>query len=295
MNRKRLIPMLMFLCIAMLPGCRCSHAWTTADCTDPERCNLCGTYRGDPLGHIWIDASCEEPKTCITCGATEGDPLGHSWSEAACTVPKTCTRCNLTEGAASGHHWTPATAEAPKTCTACGATEGEPLPPVSPLPDTTCRELVGSWRRSTNITTADLGLDDYEGAFTKHITLTFRDDGTLTFSSQIENAEALENLIAETLYDRYTARGMSRIEADLALVGDYGKTIPEYAASLAAVAIRNNLPPDAEGIYFVTDDMLHFAHSRNDPATVFSFLIRSGTLTLTNADTGEMVEFTRIS
>ena len=320
MNRKFLTSILMLLCAAMLSGCRCSHTWTAANCTDPERCSLCGTRQGDPLGHIWdtatcdhmqtctvcgategspldhiwIDANCEKTKICATCGKAEGEPLGHSWIAATCTTPSTCDRCNLTEGTALGHKWIEATTEAPKTCTVCGTTEGEAIPPASQSPDPVYRDLIGSWQRSTNLTTAELGLNGYEGVFTKHITLTFRDDGTITSSSQIDDADTLETLIAETLYNRYAAQGLTRDEADLALQGDFGKTVSEYAASLAAVTLRNNLSPSGEGIYFVADDLLHCAQSQGGETTVFSFSIKNNTLTLTNVDTGEILVFIRI-
>lgn len=321
MNRKFLIPILMLLCAAMLSGCRCSHTWTAADCTDPERCALCGIHQGDPLGHIWdaatcdrahtctvcsategsplghswIDASCEEAKICETCGKTEGEPLGHSWTAAACTTPKTCARCHLTEGTALDHHWTEATTEAPKTCTVCGATEGEAIPPAPHFPDTACRDLIGSWHCTTALTAEDLGLSGCDGVFSKHITLTFRNDGTMTAASKMDDADTLETLIAETVYNRYAAQGMTRAEADLALQGDYDKSVPEYAASLASVIIQNNLPSGGDGVYFVTDGLLHFARSRDEEATVFLFSIQNSTLTLTNTDTGEILVFIRIS
>lgn len=192
-----------------------------------------------------------------------------------------------------GHHWIEATAEAPKTCTVCGATEGEAIPDTSHFFDTARQSLLGNWRCSTTLTAEDLGLTGCVGAFTKHITLTFRTDGTVTAISEMDDVDTLEASIIERVYSTYAERGMSRSEADLVIQGDYGKTVSEYAASLAAVIIRNNLPPSGEGIYFVTDDLLHFAQSQGGETTVFSFLIQNSTLTLANVDTGEILDFTR--
>lgn len=56
-------------------------------------------------GHTWTSATCTTPKTCSVCGATEGSALGHNWSAATCTTPKTCSVCGQTEGSANGHNY----------------------------------------------------------------------------------------------------------------------------------------------------------------------------------------------
>ena len=39
--------------------------------------------------HSWKDATCTEPKKCETCGTTEGEAKGHDWEEATVETPKT--------------------------------------------------------------------------------------------------------------------------------------------------------------------------------------------------------------
>jgi hypothetical protein len=120
-----LVPVL--ACIFMLTGCRCSHTWDPATCSDAKTCQSCGVTDGEALGHSWKDATCSAPKTCETCKKTEGKPLKHTWHEATCAAPKTCANCGLIEGEALPHTWIDANCDTPKTCSACTATEGAPL------------------------------------------------------------------------------------------------------------------------------------------------------------------------
>ena len=101
------------------------HSWKDATCTEPKKCETCGTTEGEAKGHDWEEATAEKPKTCKVCGITEGGVKEHDWQEATCTAPKTCKTCGATEGEAKGHDWMDATCDAPKTCKICGTTEGE--------------------------------------------------------------------------------------------------------------------------------------------------------------------------
>ena len=103
------------------------HVWSSATCTDPQRCTVCDVTEGSPLGHDWLDATCTEPQTCQTCGKTEGSATDHTWKDATCTEPKTCQICGKAEGSATDHTWKDATCTEPKTCKVCGRSEGEAL------------------------------------------------------------------------------------------------------------------------------------------------------------------------
>ena len=63
------------------------HHYIDADCENPDRCEICGSEKGEALGHDWTEATCTTPRTCSVCGATDGSPLGHT------TGFGTCTRC----------------------------------------------------------------------------------------------------------------------------------------------------------------------------------------------------------
>lgn len=100
MKKSRLLSLIIIivLSLAILSGCSCQHEWSAASCEEPEKCNLCGESRGEPLGHTWENATCSTPKTCSVCGLTEGEVLEHTWAEATYDAPKTCIVCGATEG-----------------------------------------------------------------------------------------------------------------------------------------------------------------------------------------------------
>ncbi|MBE6573294.1 MAG: S-layer homology domain-containing protein [Ruminococcaceae bacterium] len=64
------------------------HKYSSANCTTPQKCSVCGETRGKALGHKFNAATCTAPKTCSVCKATEGAALGHT------TKFGICTRCN---------------------------------------------------------------------------------------------------------------------------------------------------------------------------------------------------------
>ena len=71
---------------ATQPPATCSHNYSAATCTEPQKCTLCGKTNGAPLGHAYRAATCETPKTCANCGATDGNPAGHKWTDITETV-----------------------------------------------------------------------------------------------------------------------------------------------------------------------------------------------------------------
>ena len=103
------------------------HQWSEASCVSTPYCLICGVSGGEPLGHDYAPATCEQPQTCVRCGDTVGEPLQHEMAAATCTEPKHCILCGAASGEALGHEWEKATFRLAKTCKVCGATEGEPL------------------------------------------------------------------------------------------------------------------------------------------------------------------------
>ena len=90
------------------------HHYLDADCENPERCEICGSEKGEALGHDWVEATCTTPRTCSVCGKTEGTTAPHDWTEATCTTARTCSVCGATDGSPLGH------TTGFGTCTRCG-------------------------------------------------------------------------------------------------------------------------------------------------------------------------------
>lgn len=124
--KKTLVFLMLILIACTCFACKCEHNWSTANCTTPQKCILCGITEGTPLGHNWVYATCTAPKTCSTCGSTEGVPLDHRWNEATCTTPKSCRMCGYIAQDAIGHTWKEATCTEPSICLNCGKTAGNP-------------------------------------------------------------------------------------------------------------------------------------------------------------------------
>ncbi len=53
------------------------HQWSSATCTEPQKCKTCGEIGSPALGHDWIAATYSKPATCTRCGATSGSPKGY--------------------------------------------------------------------------------------------------------------------------------------------------------------------------------------------------------------------------
>ena len=104
------------------------HQWMDATCQTPKTCEVCEETKGEPAPHQWQDATCTDPRICSACKETEGEPLGHQWREATCTLPQTCALCAEQAGEPNGHTWADATFHVPQTCALCGDTEGTPIP-----------------------------------------------------------------------------------------------------------------------------------------------------------------------
>ena len=103
------------------------HSIIDATCTDAEHCEVCGEIFGEALGHSIIDATCTDTEHCEVCGEIFGEALGHSVIDATCNDEAYCEVCGEILGEALGHDWKNATYSRPKTCKVCGKTSGKPL------------------------------------------------------------------------------------------------------------------------------------------------------------------------
>ncbi len=83
----------------------CNHKWSSATCTLPKKCTLCGVTSGTSLGHNYSSATCTDPQKCSRCGITSGASLGHNYSSATCTDPQKCSRCGIISGTSLGHNY----------------------------------------------------------------------------------------------------------------------------------------------------------------------------------------------
>ena len=138
LQKRKIVPIVISVCLLLVLSACCSHKWTGATCTAPKSCTKCGYTEGEALGHKWIDATCTNPVVCSVCAETAGEALGHDWKDATCTEAATCRTCNSTNGEALGHKiesWT-ITQEASCTvagskqgiCTTCGETAVQDIP-----------------------------------------------------------------------------------------------------------------------------------------------------------------------
>ena len=98
----------------------CAHSFSSATCTVPPTCTLCGITDGAPNGHSFAVATCQAPKTCTGCGVTEGEIGAHAWKGASCLSARTCDTCGLTDGEALGHDWPATLCTLDKLCKSCG-------------------------------------------------------------------------------------------------------------------------------------------------------------------------------
>lgn len=296
------------------------HSWKPATCAAPKTCEVCKQTEGKALAHTWVDADCDSPKTCSVCAAVNGEARGHRWMAATCDTPKTCSVCNLTEGEALGHKWTAATTENPKTCATCGKTEGSAIktddspiqpedsatqpedsaiqPENSPIqtdprfnPDT-CKDLFGSWESATEYTAADLGLTNQSGSYTEVTVYTFRNDGTMSISHEIENIDSVKKLmiagITESIYADYD----SKEAADQYMQAHYGMRVEEYAVSYTEAYLKNIQATVIEGVYYVSDDRLYLSDSWTTDMECYDFFIENNQLRLIDPD-GDYLDLTR--
>lgn len=282
--KKLPIAILALCCVLVLAGCRCEHEWIEANCEQPKTCALCGETEGAPLGHVWAAATCDQAQTCKNCGATEGEALGHDWADATCTEPKTCLRCHTTEGIALGHSWNEATTEAPKTCAVCGLTEGERIVTDPRFTTAACQPLFGSWVcEYTSDVGEELGIsiDGEDLRYTVFLRLSFSNDGKLVtyFNYPDDNFRHIVELAtAELTYVMLEGEGISRTDADTALLNSAGMTVPEYAAAYAATVETEK---EDSAVYYVSDGAIYSATDWEDELTGESYTLEGDSLTLT--------------
>ena len=48
--------------------------------------------------HVWSDGTCTEPAKCSICGSTKGEPLGHHWPLNSINKLDHCSRCGIANG-----------------------------------------------------------------------------------------------------------------------------------------------------------------------------------------------------
>lgn len=276
--KKLLVLILTLCCLLVLSGC-CFHSeWYAADCTTP--------------------------KTCVKCGETEGEALGHTWVEADCVTPKTCTVCHLTEGEALGHNWVDATTEAPKTCTTCAATEGERIITDERFTTASTIDLQGKWAAELSISSDMFGVEGFEGSLDLQISIELGNDGTMTLGyTTLNDEEFMEALIeytVEMVYTELANAGMSKEQADAAMLESTGMTTREYAeeaftgVNLAATFAAMNI----NGVYYVDGDQLYTGVSWDTELSASGFALEGDTLTLEEELSGlseEKLTFSRVT
>lgn len=274
------------------------HTWTDADCENAKTCSVCKATEGSPLGHTWNAATCETAKSCQVCAKVEGEALGHTWTAATCETPKTCETCKLTEGDALGHKWLEATTEAPKTCSVCAKTEGSAIKTDSRFKTDACKHLFGTWRCSTITSAEDLGMTGFDGTAVEYITITFKNNGTMVVATEIADIDDLRALMQafmeQSLYDQFAAEGMSRDEANAAMMLAYGMTIEQYAKEFANALNENELNSSNNLVYYVKGDQIYGGTNWDDELLPMSYSLKNGKLILTDEDSGKVLEFTRV-
>ena len=142
------------------------HNYTTATCTEPSVCTVCGEESTGAIGHDWGDvsyiwssdnSSVTAKRTCLRCKEIEQETVNtrSSIAQAATCEEKgktTYTSASfinsvfavqtktVTNIDALGHKWIEATYTSPQTCARCGKTSGSPLPTENVIDS-----LDGSW------------------------------------------------------------------------------------------------------------------------------------------------------
>ncbi|MBQ7499739.1 MAG: S-layer homology domain-containing protein [Clostridia bacterium] len=79
------------------------HEWSTATCTEPSHCEICGIKNGSALGHLCPDDICTRSGRCLRCKQTV-EPTGHTFESVIRTESCTdfggkylvCSRCGFT-------------------------------------------------------------------------------------------------------------------------------------------------------------------------------------------------------
>lgn len=263
MKRYLLTVVLILTVVLMLAGCGCEHEWADADCVNPKTCSLCQETEGAPLGHTWAAATCTAPKTCDVCKATEGEAKGHTWEDATCILPKKCSICHETEGAALGHTWEEATTEAPKTCTACQLTEGDKIHTDRRFTTPSTKHLHGKWYTEVKIPGYMMGTEGYIDELAMTLYYEFGKAGELISTFELADELAFKDdmkaMIEEQLYDSLTTQGLSKSQADEAMVATYGMTVKQYADATVEEINMNEFFGifNLQEVYYVEDGKIY--------------------------------------
>ena len=311
MKKSMLIFALSMVLILLFAGCSCRHEWYAATCAAPKTCSLCGETEGEALPHTWKDATCTDAKTCAVCEATEGEALGHTWQEATCTDVKTCTVCKATEGEALGHTWQEATCTAPKTCSVCQLTEGETvahqwLEATTEAPKTcsVCQEtsgsklqtdsrfttkstkaLQGTWICDGTLTDEILSLENFGGVECR-ITLKFGNAGKLTMRVMPKDEkgfmERYKTYTIDLMYAIFAQQGLSKTEADAAMVDTYGMTVERYVETqLQNQSVEEMFSIfNSNEVYYVEDNQIYAALAWDAKFVGKTYTLTNGTLVI---------------
>lgn len=301
---KRFFVLLLALaCLLTLAACSCDHKWSKADCTTPKTCKICGEKEGEALGHEWKDADCITPKTCTWCDATDGEALGHDWQEVTCATPKTCKTCGVTEGETLEHTWQEATTEAPKTCVNCGATEGERIITDPRFTTASTQSLYGKWQGQSVITGKDMAVEGFNGELIYTVEITFGKAGETATKYVILNGQEFSNSLTsyliEVMYAEFTNQGLTKEDADTAMVGYYGVDVATYCATVVETLGINTMFDhlNGAGVYYVADGKLYLGSSWNSELSGSAFTLSGDKLTIVNMalTNGSTLELTKVA
>lgn len=263
MKKYLLTVILLLTVVLMLAGCGCEHEWADADCVNPKTCKLCQETEGTALGHTWAAATCTAPKTCEVCKATEGEAKGHTWEDATCILPKKCAVCHEIEGEALGHTWEEATTEAPKTCSACQLTEGDKIHTDRRFTTPSTKHLHGKWYTDVEIPGEMMGTEGYIDKTALTLYYEFGKAGELTLTFELADELAfkadIKAMLEEQLYDSFAVQGLSKSQADDAMVAAYGMTVKQYADTVAEEMDINDIfgAFNVKEVYYVEGDKIY--------------------------------------
>lgn len=261
------------------------HTWQDATCTDAKICTVCETTEGEALGHTWQNATCTVPKTCSVCLITEGETADHTWLDATCTVPKTCSVCLITEGKTANHTWQDATTDTPKTCTVCKKTSGSKLQTDPRFTTKSTLALQGSWFCDVTLTDEMMGLEDFGGVDCQMI-MKFGNTGELSMRMKLKDEKGFmqkyRTYTINLLYDALAAEGLSKVEADQAMIDTYGLNVTDYVdASLKNFNVDEMFSAfRSEEVYYVEGDKIFTAISWNAKFSNNAFTLTNGKLVI---------------
>lgn len=286
MKKYLLTVVLLLAVVLVLAGCGCEHEWVDANCTNPKTCSLCQETEGAALGHTWAAATCTAPKTCEVCKATEGEAKGHTWEDATCILPKKCAVCHETEGEALGHTWEEATTEAPKTCTACQLTEGEKIKTDSRFTTAATKQLHGKWHADVEFTSEMMGINGEIDPVKCTLYIEFSNAGDMRFSFELADEqkfkEDLKTMVEEELYYEMEQMGLSKGQADDAMVAAYGMTVKQYAeATVDAISLNEIFGAyNVQGVYYVDGGQIYSGLSWTGEMEGATYKLENGVLTI---------------